>query len=411
MNKLIDNKFIAFISQSGLERSARSIGFIALTWFVFTFTRSVIDLAMVSMTISVVSIISMLPIGYFIDHINRAMILSFSTITGAFAFLGLIISTLLFGFNIYLILIFSGIYALGSEMNRSTGNSILPDIKHKRFLPKANAINRSLIGGSRAISSALAGLIIISFSVLVAFFFIFSLYLLAGIISFIFIYPALRYVKTEKPLNKKNFIKDIQEGYSWLKKNKGLWNMTISAGIFNLFFGAFWGYMVVFTVNGLNSNSFIYGFIIAMFATGYLSGSLVAGYHPELKNAGKIWVIIYGLFMGLSAIIIGIANNVIITIILSIIIGLCMGYAGNTWITSAQNIVPSKIRGKYFSIDGFISSTGGALSILLGALFIILFGISRTFIIAGSLLAVSSIIYFSVKSIRNFDGSLLIENE
>jgi len=62
------------------------------------------------------------------------------------------------------------------------------------------------------------------------------------------------------------------------------------------------------------------------------------------------------------------------------------------------------MRGRYFAIDGLISFMGGPPSVAVGGILITFIGISRVFLICGVFLLTSSVAFWFMKSLRNFDG-------
>ena len=87
-------------------------------------------------------------------------------------------------------------------------------------------------------------------------------------------------------------------------------------------------------------------------------------------------------------------------------IGLALGFGNNVWLTSAQNLVPTTMRGRYFAIDGLLSFVGGPPSIAVGGILITIIGVSRVFELSGVLLLVSVLLFALMKSLWMLDGQL-----
>jgi len=107
----------------------------------------------------------------------------------------------------------------------------------------------------------------------------------------------------------------------------------------------------------------------------------------------------------------GLCPSYITAIIFYIIIGISAGFSNNIWLTSSQNIVPDKTRGRYFATDSFFTSIFGPLSIVSGILLILAYGIIKTFIISGFIMLLFSLIFLFMKNTFNFNGNKIYNNQ
>ena len=88
-------------------------------------------------------------------------------------------------------------------------------------------------------------------------------------------------------------------------------------------------------------------------------------------------------------------------IALLFMVGICIGFAGNVWIPSAQNIVPQRMRGRYFAFDGLIGFIGG--------LMVLVFGIVPVYELSGALLLVFVVAFSLFRSQWKLGGSKISE--
>ncbi len=414
--KLFQKVFLSYVSQSGAIQSASGVAQICITWFVYVVTKSAIDVGIVAIIESVSIVITSLPAGIVVDRINRSLTLLVSTITGISVFALLAWYSEFYGFDLYLIIVLMIVWSSSSELYRSSSMSIIPDIVDKNNLQRANGYNDSISQSIRAISNALAGGLIISFGVVSGFLYSMMAYVSAAILILTLIYPYSRNVDKldiKTPILKKNAIRELKEGLSWLRKEKGLWQLTLSASVSNIFYTLPLAFLVIYVVSGIHATSLIYGLVLAIFALGFIVGSMISGHLEIMKFAGKIWIFSSICIAGPSLFIMGTFPSFFIAILFLLIIGINIGFSGNTWITAAHNIVPDNMRGRYFAIDGVLSFLGGAPAIALGAVLISYIGISSTYSISGISLVVTGLIFLPMKSLWNLDGSIpsaIIEN-
>ena len=154
----------------------------------------------------------------------------------------------------------------------------------------------------------------------------------------------------------------------------------------------------------------IYGAILAAYSIGYAIGSpLVTRSKWALRYAGKVWILVYGGSIGTSLLIMGIIPNSFLAILLLFIVGLGIGFAGNVWLTSAQNIVPEKMRGRYFAIDGLLSFIGGPPAVAAGGVLVLVFGIIPVFELSGLIILLFVFCFSLFRSLWKLDGTRMSE--
>ena len=89
-------------------------------------------------------------------------------------------------------------------------------------------------------------------------------------------------------------------------------------------------------------------------------------------------------------------------------IGLSIGVSVNLWLTSAHNLVPEDMRGRYFALDGVLTSISPA-SIAAGAFLIAASGILLDFIFSGVMMLVFTLVFGLMKGFWNLDGRAIPE--
>lgn len=90
-------------------------------------------------------------------------------------------------------------------------------------------------------------------------------------------------------------------------------------------------------------------------------------------------------------------------IVLPFVIGFSLSASLNVWLISPHNIVPEDIRGRYFAIDGVLSSIRPA-AIAAGAVLITQTRIKPNFILYGALLLASILVFSLMGNVWTLDG-------
>lgn len=396
-----------FFGSSSLSRLGYNTAAVCVAWYVFSSTHSAIAVGIVALVESLAATAGALPAGALVDRLNRAFLVVVSMVLGAVSLGILAWFSVFYGFNLYVLMAAAAVWSIGLELFRSASSSILPDIVEPNALPRANGMNRAISSTVGSIANAMAGGLIIAVGVAAAVAGSAAVFAVSAVTAAFLIFPSVGGKISGREGQQRpgrNMGMELKEGLHWLLSERGLWELTISATFFNFFFSLSFSYMVIYVAASLHADSLVYGTVLAVYAVGDVAGSLLPGYIHPLAHAGKIWVFMYGLAVGLSLLLMGALPYVPEAIILGLSIGIFAGFSGNVWLTSAQNLVPSGMRGRYFAIDGVLSFIGGPPAIATGAVLISVIGVSSTFLLTGILMATSAMIFGSMKGLRGLDG-------
>ncbi len=409
-------RFNGLLGQHTSFMSAYNIAQVCLTWFVFTFTRSAVDVGLVAIVETLSVLLVSLPVGSLVDRLNKGFLLSVSGIAGFAVFLFLALYTQFFKFELSLVMFLAALWGASREISKSAGLSALPDLAPEGNLAQSNGIFRALGSSLGSISNALAGGLIVTLGIIAGFLFSSGAYLISFLFSAAILLPAfgkVHSIRGAKKGKRKGMLSDVAEGYRWLIRKKGFFLLTVSATFFNFFMEMAVTYFVVYVAVGIHADPLIYGLILSGYAAGDVTGSLLAGRLNILRHSGKVNVLLYGGIPGLCLLIVGVVPGPLIAILFTTIAGLCLGISINAWLTTAHNVVPPDMRGRYFAIDGVLSSISPA-AIAAGAVMISFVGILNDFIIAGIMMIIFTAVFAGMKSLWRLDGSVtekLIETD
>lgn len=403
--RLLNRNFTAFILERSSFNSAWNVAQVCLTWFIFESTGSAVDVGFVAIVESLAALIISLPAGAMVDRLNRGKILFGSAMLGFVAFALLIVVIISISFNLYVLLGIVAVWGLSREFSRSTTLSALPDLVREEFMGRANGIFRATTSTVASVSSAAAGGIVLTLGVVAGFEYVAGAYLACGILAVLFVLPVLTAVQERRNTQvdpKSSIFSDLREGFSWLVRRRGFFMLTVSATFSNFFFDMTVTFMVVYVASGIHATSLIYGLVLAGFAAGDVSGSLLSGRMSLLKHAGKMNILTFMAVPGLCVLFMGIFPSSVTALALTFALGMCIGIAANVWLTSAHNVVPPDLRGKYFAIDGVLSSIS-PVAIAAGAFVISQIGITEDFILSGIGLLICALAFSLMKSLWMLD--------
>ena len=398
--------FLSLLGQSSSFNTAYNIAQVALTWYIFTLTGSAVIVGLAAIVESVAVLIVSLPVGAIVDRSNKGFLIFISGIFGFIAMLSLTGIAFYRSFNLYFILGIAALWGISREISRSTSFSSLPDLVSRAIQSRVNGIYRAVNSTMGSVANALAGGIIVVFGIVASFSISTAAYLISAAFSFIFLFPFYRSrppARNKSAERAESMVKELKEGFHWLVSRKGFFLLTLSATFFNFFMSMTFTYFVVYVARGLFADSLIYGLLLAVFAAGDVAGSLIPGRVDLLRHTGKINIVIFGGVDGLCILLMGFFPSVYVALPLGFIIGLSIGISVNLWLTSAHNLVPDDMRGRYYALDGVLTSFNPA-SIAAGAFLIAASGVLRDFIFSGVMMLVFTLVFGLMKSFWNLDG-------
>jgi MFS family permease len=402
------------------SRSAFQVASVGLIWLVYAVTRSALDVAVVGVSNTISTLVVTLPAGVWVDRVDRRMLLLISNAASVVSVLVLAVLSLSGSFDLALVVIIVVIWAAAGELYRSTSYAVLPDIILAKELPNANGITQSGYQIVNSISTVLGGALIVAAGVVFTFIYGVLGYGLSAIFSAFLLYrfraggeskrsklelSSLAQKTEVTNTDRRSMVREIKEGFSWLVTQRGLLALSLLALVFNFVFGIPTYFLVIYVTNALKAGALLYGGILAAFAAGGASGSLLSGRLPNsIAYAGKINILLWGALGGGLLIVLGLFPSGFIALVGTFVIGLGLGFGNNVWLTSSQNLVPTEMRGRYFAIDGLLSFIGGPPSIAVGGILITFFGISQVFVLSGAILLVFALIFALIKSLWILDG-------
>ena len=398
--------FLSLLGQSSSFNTAYNIAQVALTWYIFTLTGSAVIVGLAAIVESVAVLIVSLPVGAIVDRSNKGFLIFISGIFGFIAMLSLTGIAFYRSFNLYFILGIAALWGISREISRSTSFSSLPDLVSRAIQSRVNGIYRAVNSTMGSVANALAGGIIVVFGIVASFSISTAAYLISAAISFIFLFPFYRSrppARDKSAERAESMVKELKEGFHWLVSRKGFFLLTLSATFFNFFMSMTFTYFVVYVARGLFADSLIYGLLLAVFAAGDVAGSLIPGRVDLLRHTEKINIVIFGGVDGLCILLMGFFPSVYVALPLGFIIGLSIGISVNLWLTSAHNLVPDDMRGRYYALDGVLTSFNPA-SIAAGAFLIAASGVLWDFIFSGVMMLVFTLVFGLMKSFWNLDG-------
>lgn len=398
--------YLSYLGMSLTGRTATGVVNVAILLLVAEATlssgQSAIYVAVVGVAETLAAVATTLPAGVWVDRYDRRKLLIASNSVRAASFGLLTAVTWLFGFQFLAIIIVAVAWNSAAELYRSTSYSVLPDLVKAEEIADANGVTTAGINLVGITSSALGGALVVVAGATFAFGYTFAGYSLAVVFSLLILHFSP--VRTHAGEGGRMMGREIKEGFRWLITQPGLLRLSLSALVFNFLYGMTNAFLVLYILLALGGGGILFGVVVAASALGYATGALLVGRTGALRHAGKVWVLCYGVGVGTLTLSMGAFPTVPVALAASTSIGLGTGFSGIVWLSSAQGLVPTSMRGRYFAIDGLLSFIGGPPSIATGGILIEIIGVTRVYEAVGILMIISAAAFALMKSLWVLDG-------
>jgi MFS family permease len=379
-----------------------SIGQVALSYLVYTSTHSSVDIAFTGVAFTVALVSFSLFGGTMADRQDRRILMIVSDGVRAVSLALVAIALIVLGFNLWLVLAASFILGAFSAVFQPAERAMIPSILEKEQLADANGLIQLTSSLAQALSNALGGALVVAVGAILAIGLNSVTFLVSGLLIATL---ATRKPHTteeaaknpEKP--KVGFMEDTREGLRYLVANRPLLLLTISAGVFNFFFGMILPFFVIYTEELLHGDATTYGIFLGLFSLGAAPGSLLVARIGAVRRAGLTWTIA-GVVGGILLLVLVLVPDTLVAFSAIFIFGVFMGFAATTWVSIVQIIVPNEMQGRYFGIDQLGSFAVIPVGQIVGGLAIAALGLSWSYGIASGGILISSLAFWGFADLR-----------
>lgn len=275
---------------------------------------------------------------------------------------------------------------VANSLDMPTRQAFFAEMVDRQDLANAIALNSAMVNGGRVIGPAVAGLIIASQGVALAFF-------LNGI-SFLAVIVALASMQGTpvRPAVTRSLLGHIGEGLQYVRRTPPVLVTLALAGLVSAFVLNFNIFVPVLARGVLKGSAGTYGSLMALVGAGSLVGALFVasasryGPRQELIRAGAVGV-------SLAVVCLGFARSYPVAAVLAFSGGLAMVLFTSSNNSFVQMLVPDDLRGRVMSVHTTVFVGSSPVGALLTGGVMDLWGPSAGFFVAGSLglLAVAAV--------------------
>jgi MFS family permease len=376
--RLLANPAYTRVFSAGLGSTLGSaIAGICLVWIVFSATGSPLDVALLGTAWLVAGILFSVFGGTLVDRYDRRRLMIGADIARALAMGAVVVVLELHGFELVTILAAYFVVGAFTTIFNPAEQAIIPSLVDTPLVADANGLVRSSRSAAQFVGASLGGILIVSLGPITglganAATFAVSALLLFGMTA----RPAVQIEQRTKP----SYLADVREGFRWLVRARGFFQLTISATFFNFCAGLVGTFIVVFATILLHGSALVFALLLALEVAGTGLGSILVSRTGGVRRAGRSWTIGAGVASGGAAMVLALFPSVPVASACLFSIGLFGGFAGTAWLTAAQLLVPTEMQGRYFGIDALGSIAIIPAAQIGGALLIQAYGVQWTYL-------------------------------
>jgi MFS family permease len=380
---VLRNRNFARLFSAGVGSAAGfAIGQIALTLIVYGNTNSALDVAFIGISFIVATVLFSLIAGVLVDRYERRKLMVLSDLARAAALVVLIFSLLLIGFSLPIILAAAFILGTFTTLFQPAERALTPVVVGSDQLATANALVQSTNSVIQFASNSAGGLIYEFLGVTVALSLNAGTFLLSALLIVGISGVAVSARPTAAAGKKPSIWQDAREGLGYIRRNRGLLELTVSSGAANFFLVMVLQFFVIYTETTLKGGGTLFGVLNGLFLLGVAPGAYASSRYKTVRHAGKVFIL-SGVGMGLCSLGLVAIPSLVTSSVLIFALGLLLGLLNTTWLTTVQLIVPTEMQGRYFGVDQLGSTAVIPLGQLLGGVVITASGIGTDYLVAG----------------------------
>jgi MFS family permease len=380
-----NSNFTRLWSARVVARFGSALGYVVLIWYVYAVTGSALAVVYVGLAEFVPTIGFGILSGALVDRYDRKRVIVLSTLGRSAAMGALVVALYLLGFDLLLIVLAAAVFSICATFFGPASQALLPEIVPREGLDKANGLFESSESIVAIAGSAAAGILVVAIGAIPSLGVDAASYLVGAL--FIALIGATVAAK-KLPTGSESLAREVREGLTYLRRTRGLLQLTLVALVSNFLFSIVLTFLVVYTSNVLHGTALVYGGLEALLAAGWGIGGLSVGRLRLTRFTGRVWIL-SGFVEG--SIILGLilVPNVLVAFPLMLAVGIWQGILNVTWLSTVQAGVPQELQGRYLATDNAISYAAIPGSQILGGILIVTSGLATTFIFVGigSLLA------------------------
>lgn len=314
----------------------------------------VLDLTNSALWVGIIAALNALPVlffslfgGFIVDKFPKKRVLFVAECSAMVLALVLGILTITGVVTVLHIAVLAFLLGVVNAIDMPARLSFTNEMVEKESLSSALALNAGMFNGARVVGPMIAGYVIVSIGIGLAF--------VANSLSFLAVLVALFFIKEKRfvPNTHPHPITAIRAGISYSLSHTVIKNLLIFAGLLGVFG---WSYIVIMPVvvrEIFNGDAALLGFLNAIAGIGSLAAAMIVSATSNKVNPWKI-ILSGGAILGISLILLGLTASIYVGSVAMFGIGLGLLLQFATINATIQHNVDNNFRGRVMSIYAFM---------------------------------------------------------
>jgi MFS family permease len=324
---------------------------VAVAWQVYTLWNLPSALAVVGVAMSVPQVVFLLLGGVVSDRVDRRSVMLWADVVRGLAITGIGVLSVMGSLLLWHVVVLAALYGIGSAFFGPAFDAIVPDIVPPEQLGAANSLDQFVRPAAlRLAGPALGGLVIHAVGAGWAFIIDGGTFVVS-VVSLLF----MRARPIERDGEEQSAVREIREGFAYVRAHTWLWGTFAAATIAYLLFMGPTEVLLPFLVkNQLGGSARMLGFIFASGGVGAIGAATIMG------QTGIPRRFITFMYVTWTLATLAVAGYGLATVSWQMMAAclLCNGLetAGTVvWATTKHRLVPGPLLGRVASFDWFIS--------------------------------------------------------
>jgi len=399
--------FRNLFSSSAASTFGAAVSIVAVSWIVYHYTGSVLDVAYLGIVEIGPGIVLGLAAGVIADRYNRRSLMVTADLTRMGGMAILAVALYFLGFSLLLVFAVMIVVEAFSAIFTPASQAILPRLVEKGSLEDANGLLYTSGGVARSLGSATGGVVV---AVLGA---VWGLGINAVTygLSAVFILQIaseLGRIPARASAPRPSFRDDFSEGVRYVLGSRTLTEVSFGYLPTNFLSSFISPFFVVYASVRFGASPLAFGFLAAAFAIGAATGGLLPGRLSTRQHAGW-WMGITVLLEGAMYGVLAVSLNLTICVLAAAGAGIEIGFGNTVYYSVMQASVPSRVLGRVLSFVDFGSFVAIPAGLVVGGLLIAHYGIGTMFSVAAIGIFGTGVVLLSLRDFRAFGASTLPE--
>jgi predicted MFS family arabinose efflux permease len=376
-----------------------SMSSIAVTWLVYHYTASAIDVAYVGLTGIVPGIALGLFAGVIADRYNRRRVMVTADLVRMGLMAVLALALYLTGFSLFLVLgVMTLVYSF-SALFTPASQAILPRIVSTQQLEDANGVLAALTQTGYTVGAGAGGLAVALAGATFGLGVNAATYAVSALLLFQIAVEAGR-IPSRPAGAVRSFRKEFGEGIDYMRTHRPILEVTLGFLPGNFLFTMVTSFFVVYAASVFGTDAAVYGYLVAGMAGGAAVGALLVGRLRARRFAGLLMgasVVVQGAAMGLLVF----GRTVPVALSGAVVLGVCIGLINTVYFATMQAVVPNEVLARVLSIDSVGSFVAIPAGLIVGGYLAATHGILFSYSLSALGLLVNGVVLLALPGVRS----------